>query len=90
VGADDGEKVRMRVPALEVEGVGAVVEQAGELGGEDGSRVPLEGGSRVPHGGGRVLKEWQSIIKQRIASGRNNEWVSFGEGFSSPPWGSKV
>ncbi len=47
---DYGEKVRMRVPALEVEGLGTIFEQAGELGHEDGSRVP-HGFQRADEGG---------------------------------------
>ncbi len=72
VSADDGENVRMRVPALEVEGVWAAGEQEGELGQEEvagvahGFQGAHEGGdlgAEVVHVGDDTAGWWNWLVK---------------------------
>ncbi len=55
MGVDDGEQIRVSVAALEVEGVGASGEQAGELGEEEAARVAH--GFQGAHEGGDLGAE---------------------------------
>jgi hypothetical protein len=74
----------MRVPTLEVEGVGAIVEQAGELGHEDGSAMGMSWcpTSNIRPGGWRshrwvrqqpyIPAKWVYDVKRGALQGRGS------------------